>query len=390
MKVKLTPKLAQIIVDRTMKILDRNINIRDKNGIIIASGNPERINTIHEIATRTIEEEKILKVTEEEAKTMKGVQPGIDLPIYFNNEVIGVVGIIGDPEELDIYAGLVKMMVELMLQQTYYLEQLQLEEQAAENFVRELLNNNLNISKKYSDILTQKIGFIDKQFYVVYVLEITNYWEKVVQNVGEASSIKWHKYKKELKDLVNEFFLKQKDVKVFYLEEAKFVIIKNEANDNHLDHIDICIKLVDKIKKRLDFACKIGIGERKKGIKGIKKSYKTASETLNLGKKFYPEEKIYFIKHLKLENLITKLPLEFQNRIASIFPLEQHYQKTLEIYFDNNLNISETSRKLFLHRNTVIYRFKKINDLTGLDPKNFEDAIYLKLALLSFKYKNRN
>jgi len=178
MKVNLTPKLAQIIVDRTMKILDKNINIRDKNGIIIASGNPERINTIHEIATKTIEEEKILKVTEKEAQKMKGVQPGIDLPIYFNNEVVGVVGIIGNPKELDIYAGLVKMMVELMLQQTYYIEKLQLEEQAEENFVRELLNDSLIISEKYFDIVTKKIGFEKEEFYIVYVLEIMNYWEK--------------------------------------------------------------------------------------------------------------------------------------------------------------------------------------------------------------------
>jgi carbohydrate diacid regulator len=388
MKVKLTPKLAQIIVDRTMKILDRNINIRDKNGIIIASGNPERINTIHEIATKTIEEEKVLRVTEEEAKKMKGVQPGIDLPIYLNNEVVGVVGIIGDPAELDVYAGLVKSMVELMLQQTYYLEQLQLEEQATESFIRELLNNNSNISKKYYDILIKKIGFFEDKFYIVYLLELTNYWEKVVQKLGEPNSIKWQKYKKELKSKINDFFNDIPNVKVFYLEEAKFVIIKNETLKDNSNHLKRCYKLIIEIEK-LDFTCKIGIGEKQKGITGIKKSYEMAYKTLNLGKDFYPEEKLYYINNLKLEDLIIKLPLYLQNKLASIFPLEQHYQKTLETYFDNNLNISETSRRLFLHRNSIIYRFNKIFELTGLNPKDFEDAIYLKLALLSYRYKNK-
>jgi carbohydrate diacid regulator len=128
----LTPQLAQTIVDRTMEIVDYNINIMNQNGVIIGSGDEGRINDLHEGAKQVIKTGQPLQISKQDEKELAGSKPGINLPINLNEETIGVVGITGTPEVVANYGGLVKMTVELMLQQAFYLEQ---EQQHQEIFI---------------------------------------------------------------------------------------------------------------------------------------------------------------------------------------------------------------------------------------------------------------
>src|SRR5690554_6267148 len=113
--MRLTVKLAQEIVERTMNVLGKNINIMDYNGVIIGSGNKDRVNTYHEGAVKVLETRERFIVTEEKAKSLRGVKPGINLPIKFNDKIIGVVGITGKIDEVESYGEIVKNLVELML-----------------------------------------------------------------------------------------------------------------------------------------------------------------------------------------------------------------------------------------------------------------------------------
>ncbi len=115
----LSYELAQEIVERTMKILNKNINVMNEDGIIIGSGEKERINQVHDGALLVLKKGKSVVIDEKSAAGLKGAKPGINLPIQFNNQIIGVVGITGEPEQIQNYAELVKMAAELVLEQSF-------------------------------------------------------------------------------------------------------------------------------------------------------------------------------------------------------------------------------------------------------------------------------
>ena len=115
--MQLNDNLARQIVARAMKILSFSVNVMDEHGLIIASGNPERIHQRHEGAVLALTENRVVEISEATALQLKGVRPGINLPISYQGELIGVIGISGDPEEVRAYAELVRMTAELILEQ---------------------------------------------------------------------------------------------------------------------------------------------------------------------------------------------------------------------------------------------------------------------------------
>lgn len=112
--MKLSSRLAQSIVDNTMKQIPYNVNIMDENGYIIASGDKNRINTLHVGAVEAIKRRKTLPMTDEVGSYG---QPGINMPLIFDGKVVGVIGITGKPQTVTPLASLLKMTAELLLEQ---------------------------------------------------------------------------------------------------------------------------------------------------------------------------------------------------------------------------------------------------------------------------------
>ena len=128
-------------------------------------------------------------------------------------------------------------------------------------------------------------------------------------------------------------------------------------------------------------------------LKDIAKSFKEAQVSIEVGSVFDNEKAIVSYENLGIGRLIYQLPTTlcemFLNEVfkkGSIDSLDQETLYTIQKFFENNLNVSETSRKLFVHRNTLVYRLEKIKKLTGLDLREFDHAIVFKVALMVRKY----
>ena len=137
----------------------------------------------------------------------------------------------------------------------------------------------------------------------------------------------------------------------------------------------------------------IGVGTFVNGIKDLPRSFKEAQIALEVGKVFDTEKIIVTYENLGIARLIYQLPTTlcetFLREIfkkGSIVGLDQETLFTIQKFFENNLNVSETSRKLFVHRNTLVYRLVKIKKLTGHVLREFDDAIEFKVALMEKKY----
>ena len=137
----------------------------------------------------------------------------------------------------------------------------------------------------------------------------------------------------------------------------------------------------------------VGIGTLALHLRDLAKAYKEAQIAIEVGKVFDTERYVINYENLGIGRLIYQLPTTlcemFLQEVFKKNPIDALDQETLfTIYkfFENNLNVSETARKLFVHRNTLVYRLEKIKKLTGLDLREFDDAITFKVALMVKKY----
>ena len=155
----------------------------------------------------------------------------------------------------------------------------------------------------------------------------------------------------------------------------------------------MAVTMEDTLKNELRIKTVIGIGTIAEHLRELADSYKEAQTAIEVGKVFDTEKSIMHYENLGIGRLIYQLPTTlceiFLSEVFkknSIDSLDQETLFTINKFFENNLNVSETSRKLFVHRNTLVYRLEKIKKLTGLDLRQFDHAIVFKVALMVRKY----
>ena len=154
-----------------------------------------------------------------------------------------------------------------------------------------------------------------------------------------------------------------------------------------------CTDLIDSAAKEYSAKVVIGVSSIVENLKDLARAYKEARIALEVGKVFDIEKPVMSYENLGIGRLIYQLPTTlceiFLGEVfkkGSLESLDRETLMTVQSFFENNLNVSETSRKLFVHRNTLVYRLEKIRKLTGLDLREFEHAVTFKVALMVKKY----
>ena len=199
-------------------------------------------------------------------------------------------------------------------------------------------------------------------------------------------------------DVIRNMFPEKNKDFVIQIDEKDIVLIKEVKMSEEAKDYERTAKLIaDTLSAEAMASVTIGIGTKVLGIKDLPRSYKEAQVSLEVGKVFDTEKPIINYASLGIGRLIYQLP----TKLCEIF-LSEVFQKcsidildhetivTIQKFFENNLNVSETSRKLFVHRNTLVYRLDKIKKLTGLDLRYFDQAIVFKVAMMVNKYLNSN
>ena len=155
----------------------------------------------------------------------------------------------------------------------------------------------------------------------------------------------------------------------------------------------IATEMQELLEEELHLKCVIGIGTIATHLRDLARAYKEAGVAIEVGKVFNTEMAVINYENLGIGRLIYQLPTTlcemFLQEVFKKNPIDSLDQETLftiNKFFENNLNVSETARKLFVHRNTLVYRLEKIKKLTGLDLREFDDAITFKVALMVKKY----
>ena len=199
-------------------------------------------------------------------------------------------------------------------------------------------------------------------------------------------------------DVIQNLFPDKNKDFVININESDIALVKEIKTDIESKDLEkLASSIVDTLSGEFYTYCVIGIGTPVVGIKDLARSFKEAQVALEVGKVFDTERTIVSYDNLGIARLVYQLPttlcdmfLKEVFKRGSIESLDQETLFTIQRFFENNLNVSETSRKLFVHRNTLVYRLEKIKKLTGLDLREFEDAIVFKVALMVKKYLSSN
>ena len=208
----------------------------------------------------------------------------------------------------------------------------------------------------------------------------------LVRQIGHAEVAAVDILSSQLTDRLQDFVLN--------INESDIAVVKQITPKTTSEDLErMAQAMADTLKNELSVKTVIGIGTIAEHLRDLADSYKEAQTAIEVGKVFDTEKTIINYEYLGIGRLIYQLPTTlceiFLTEVFkknSIDSLDQETLFTINKFFENNLNVSETSRKLFVHRNTLVYRLEKIKKLTGLDLRQFDHAIVFKVALMVRKY----
>jgi carbohydrate diacid regulator len=243
-----------------------------------------------------------------------------------------------------------------------------------DNFIKNLLLDNLLLVDIYNR--AKKLHIETKVRRVVFLIETKQ--EKDMNALETVRSL---------------FAAKTKDF-VTAVDEKNIILVKEVKNGETYDDLDKTANVIlDMLNTEAMSQVQIAYGTIVNDLKEVSRSYKEAKMALDVGKIFYSGKNVVAYSRLGIGRLIYQLPLPlcrmfikeiFENKSPDDF--DDETLTTINKFFENSLNVSETSRQLYIHRNTLVYRLDKLQKSTGLDLRVFEDAITFKIALMVVKY----
>ena len=351
-------RLFQTIIHQMKDVVGRTIGVIDENGIIIASSELSKIGE----SRQRIKEE--LSYSSEyiayEGYTYRYINAN-------NTKMDNVVFVEGD----DVHAQKMSHMLAIALGN---IKNLYDEKYDKGSFIKNIILDNILPSDIY--IKSNELHFNSDELRAVIVL-------KFLQNPATPPY-------EITQNIVTD---KNRDF-VISISEQDIVIVKEVESEDSVEALEAFAKEVyDMITSEYNAKMLIGISSIVKNLRDLARAYKEARISLEVGKVFDIEKPIMSYENLGIGRLIYQLPstlceifLQEVFKKGSLESLDRETLMTVQSFFENNLNVSETSRKLFVHRNTLVYRLEKIRKLTGLDLREFDHAVTFKVALMVKKY----
>ena len=242
-----------------------------------------------------------------------------------------------------------------------------------DNFIKNLLLDNLLLVDIYNRAKKLHIDIEVRR--VVFIVETNR-----------------EKDGNELEKIRGLFGGKSKDF-VTAVDEKNIIVVKELSDNESCDDLKRTAEVILNLFRSDSSGVHISYGTVVNELKEVSKSYKEARMALDVGKIFFEEQNIIAYSQLGIGRLIYQLPIPLCKMfIKEIFDgrspddFDEEILTTINKFFENSLNVSETSRQLYIHRNTLVYRLDKLQKSTGLDLRVFEDAITFKIALMVVKY----
>jgi Sugar diacid utilization regulator len=350
-------RLFQGIIHQLREVMDRTIGVIDETGVIVACS-------------------ELMRIGEDKNDILESINYSMDTllkdgytykPVGTHAKLDYIIMVEGDDKNASDVAS--TLFVTLSNIKTLYGEKYD-----KSSFIKNIILDNILPSDIY--IKAKELNFNNEVSRAIFFIRFN---EK-----GEVSPY----------DILQNMFPEKAKDYVISVGETDVVLVKEVKPNCEAKELEkVAHSIADTLNSELYLKVTIGIGTIAENIKDLARTFREAQVAIEVGKVFDTEKNIINYENLGIGRLIYQLPttlcemfLQEVFKKGSLESLDRETLMTIQAFFENNLNVSETSRKLFVHRNTLVYRLEKIRKLTGLDLREFEHAITFKVALMVKKY----
>ncbi|MBF9000636.1 CdaR family transcriptional regulator [Vibrio nitrifigilis] len=367
--MQLNEYTANKIVERSYSIVGLPINVMNHEGVIIASSDVSRVHTFHDGALEVLMTGKVVKLSSDTALLRKGAKEGINIPIYFKRDIIGVIGVNGPLDVVEELAHLVSMATELILENLDLMSKIHTVSKHKEDLL-ELLIQEKHADKEYVSNIADFVKYDLSPAKVVGILKI---------NSSDPISTAL------FQELVEEIYLYEKSLLVSTLSvfQREIVILKNDDKDKHT----WLKELVRYLENHKGLSIRGAFGSVFPGLNGIALSYQTARLALDnridsRKKVVMYDDNVFKYQFCTLEDKEwvrhqLRLPLTQLENVDSNLVLIL----TMKTYLSQNCDQPKTCKQLGIHRNTLRYRLAKIESVISLDFNRLDDLFKIYTAI---------
>lgn len=362
--MKISSTQARNIVDSLKNVIDYNINFINLESIIIASTNQKRIGDYHEGSKQVVESGNPIIIYEDDLYT--GTKAGINNPVYFEDQIVAIIGITGKYEEVKKFSSVIVNMTEILIKEVYFRDQ------------RELKQENI---RYVIELLLGKLDSLDN------ILNIADSFNINLKGIKHVCVIKLRENTTDTSIVHTQIFssirkrLKKDELCVNH--QGHYILLLKDTNTYHLNTIR------EYLSHRYKVDVVIGLSEELKGIEEVHEQYINMERITTLAYKM-DKDHIVTINDFDLELILLGIsdPLKeiYLKKVFKDIDEEtiKRWSKMLIALSKHDGSISGASKELIIHKNTLQYRLKKVYDMTGYDPRKLKDFTIVYLATLLY------
>lgn len=389
----LTHEIVQPFVNMLEEAMPYQVTITNTEGYIIGSSDLARLDQFHPSAYEILCGRKPVESWDLETNSYvnvpEGVQLGYGERIIYDGDCIGLIGIVGAPEEIKQSLKTAQLVLHLMLDRKKASDELKLIARDKYAFVQRLLRGQCG-SKEWTRERAETYGI---------ELSIPR-WVLVVQtnlfSFEEKGPLELSTIRQRVNRTVRALYTGQKDL-VYEGDTGEIVVLtasEGHRNDQRRKRImeKSVTQLYTELKRLYKISVLIGVSEECADYTEIPRALNQARAAAEIGARTEQEDGIYYYAQMRLGRIVADFSLEVRPILEKeiieklLDANESGLIETLRVYFEHNASVTETAQELFIHRNTLQYRFRQIREITGFDIHNVDDLVQLRLAILQYRY----
>ncbi len=388
-------RYAQEIACSTSDVIGYAVLITDLDGIIIGSSQPERVGSLHEASLNVIRSGLGESVDDAEASRLKGTYPGVTYPISgFSGDVVGTMAIRGTPWDVRPFALIVKKHIEIMIREKRLLEVAQYREQSLQTVVSDMVHYvRGGHDRKNLLARAREFGYDPSRRYMPMGVDLYQFgrYAHKIRSEGPDAEVIIQSTKNRILRVIRDLFHKDRAHLVSMMGNNRYVILYAlpEGLTNDLWHAEgrAVGESVLEALAQLEHKVAVGVGSASSGLEELASAYREAWNVLSLGKKFRQGPGVFPVWEYRVEELLVHIPPAERNRFVHriVRDLKPHrdwtiLRDTIIQWCDGGFSLVEASRSLHIHRNTLLYRLNKVEDILGVNVRDFRECLRLYVA----------
>ena len=376
------PEMARRFIEQVTQYTEYNINIMDESGVIIASRDPKRVGTYNAVADRIIHgTQDMIVITDE--KMFPGVLPGINMAIIHEGRREGVVGVTGDPDKIHDVALITRMAMEAMLKYEKQQEQIRLRRSRKEHFISLLTQSEFASATEIRGIAGQ-LEYDESRVRVPILCRMY----REASDPPEPEQV-LEAMRRSRGHWVQDFS--------YVMDETHLLVFKTVKVDGRRNMVDYREEIEDYLEdvlkwlKSRDVRAVFYVGTLQNSFSQYFYAYRHCKWLESHMR--HPGDIVFFTDYVK-EYFRTLTPRQELHRIFNVYDSEtpdekkQQFVEMIKALEETNYNLSEAAGKLYIHKNTLVYRYNRMKDYLGVDPLlNMEGREFLGLLLMYLAQK---